>query len=317
VTSTKKRIGLVGARGHVGGELVRLLAGHPGFEIAWITSSRESGTAVRARIPSAPEGLSFEAADPARLAERGDADVVVLGLPNGESTQWTEAFAERRAPTVLIDLSSDHRGAPGWTYGNPEFRRAEIAGARRIANPGCYATALQLAVRPLLALISGPVHAFGVSGYSGAGATPSPRNDVEVLRDNVMPYALVDHAHEHEVTRELGHDVFFAPHVAPFFRGLVVTASFALREPATTHELCARVRDAYEREAFVRVASEPPLPRDAVWTHDVHIGGIVASRDGRHGAVVCALDNLLAGAASQALRNANLATGQQEHAGLR
>ncbi len=317
--NAKKRVGIVGARGYVGGELLRLLAAHPGFEVAWVTSSREAGALVKDSIPHAPEQLRFDAPNPAALAAR-TVDVVFLGLPNGESEPWVCAFCTHSPRTVIVDISSDHRGpsptAAGWVYGNPERHRAQIVQSTRIANPGCYATAMQLALAPLVARIAGPAHVFGVSGYSGAGATPSAKNDPEVLRDNIVPYRLVDHMHEHEVSHELAHPMCFVPHVAPFFRGLIVTCTFAVREKTNTAELYALLRAAYEGEPFVRVSDAAPLARDMVMRHDVHIGGLTVSNDGTHGAVVAALDNLLAGAATQAIRNANLATGQPEALGL-
>src|SRR5690606_2748637 len=98
-------------------------------------------------------------------------------------------------------------------------------------NPGCYATAMQLAISPLLDRLAGPPQCFGVSGYSGAGSTPSDKNDVDKLRDNLMPYALADHLHEREVSRHLGVPVEFMPHVAPHFRGITMTVNMHLREP--------------------------------------------------------------------------------------
>src|SRR6185369_8500582 len=130
----------------------------------------------------------------------------------------------------------DHRFHDGWAYGLPELQRAKIAGAKRIANPGCYATAAGLVVAPIASRLSGLAQCFGVSGYSGAGTTPSPRNDVAALRDNLMPYQLVGHLHEREVSRHVA-PVRFVPHVAPFFRGITVTASLALREPLSQGQL--------------------------------------------------------------------------------
>src|SRR4029079_689307 len=138
-------------------------------------------------------------------------DAYVLALPNGASGAYVEAIAAARPDLVIVDLSADHRFTSSWVYGQPERKRAEIRGARHIANPGCYATAMQLALAPLVPLLEGPANVFGVSGYSGAGTTPSPRNDPEALRDNLMPYALVGHMHEREVTRHVG-PVCLMPH---------------------------------------------------------------------------------------------------------
>lgn len=309
------RLGLLGARGYVGAELLRLLARHGGFSLELATSSEAAGKRVRDVIGGAPFDVAFSRPDPAEAAAR-ELDVAVLALANGESPKWVQAFQDRSPGTVLLDLGADHRFDPAWVYGQPERFREWIRGATRIANPGCYATAAQLAIEPLLDRLEGPVNVFGVSGYSGAGATPSPRNDPEALRDNVMPYALVGHAHERELCAHLGTTVFFMPHVAPFFRGVTVTVSLQLRAPTTLSEL-AQVYDArWGSERLVRLSKEAPLVRDVVGTHEVRIGGLSVSQDGRHAVVVATVDNLLGGAATQALRNLNLATGQDELLGI-
>lgn len=289
----KYRVGLVGARGYVGGELIRLLERHPQMEIAYLAS----------RQPP------FEPLTPEEAAARA-ADVVFLALPNGQSQPWVEALGG----AVRIDLSADHRFDAAWTYGLPEHRRAHLRGARAIANPGCYATAAQIALEPLRALLAAPPAIFGVSGYSGAGTTPSPRNDPEALRDNLVPYALVGHVHEREIARHLDHPVRFMPHVAAFFRGIALTIDCELSAARTAEELLARFRARYADEPLVAVQAEPPLVRDAVGKHGVTVGGFACA--GRRAVVVATIDNLLKGAASQALQNANLALGLPERLGL-
>src|SRR6185369_2282576 len=226
-----------------------------------------------------------------------------------------EAITRARPDAVIVDLSADHRFDDGWAYGQPDRRREQIRGARRIANPGCYATAAQLALAPLILLLDGPPTVFGVSGYSGAGTTPSPKNDPEVLRDNLLPYSLAGHIHEREISAHLGRRVFFMPHVAPFFRGITVTVSVAFREPQTRESIEGLFRATYEKEPFVRLTAEPPLVRDIMGKHHVEIGGVTVSEDGRHAVVIATIDNLLGGAATQAIRNFNLALGLPERTG--
>jgi N-acetyl-gamma-glutamyl-phosphate reductase len=194
--------------------------------------------------------------------------------------------------------------------------RADYAGQRRIANPGCYATAMQFAIAPLKSLLDGPVQCFGVSGYSGAGTTPSDRNDPDKLRDNLMPYALTGHVHEREVTRHLGHPVEFLPHVAPHFRGITMTVNLRLREPLAREDLIARYRAAYAREPLVRVMDGAPWVSGIAHAHHVELGGFELADDGRRAVVVATLDNLLKGAATQALQNLNLALGLDETTGI-
>lgn len=309
------RLGLLGARGYVGAELLRLVARHGGFSLELATSGEAAGKRVGDVIEGTPFDVRFSKPDPAAAAAL-ELDVAVLALANGESPRWVEAFQERSPRTVLLDLGADHRFDPSWMYGQPERFRARLRGATRIANPGCYATAAQLAIAPLLGRLEGPVNVFGVSGYSGAGATPSPRNDPAALKDNVMPYALVGHTHERELSAHLGIPVYFMPHVAPFFRGVTVTVSFQLRAMESLSALASAYEERWGKEPLVRLSKEAPLVRDVVGRHEVRIGGLVVSEDGRHAVVVATVDNLLGGAATQALRNLNLATGQDELRGI-
>ncbi len=152
----------------------------------------------------------------------------MLALPNGKAAPFVAAIDTKAPDTVAIDLSADYRFDDGWYYGLPELTRGRYDGQRRISNPGCYATAMQLAIAPMLDTVQGPVQCFGVSGYSGAGTSPSDKNDPDKLRDNLIPYALTGHVHEREVTRQLGHAIEFMPHVAPHFRGLTITANLHL-----------------------------------------------------------------------------------------
>jgi N-acetyl-gamma-glutamyl-phosphate reductase len=309
------RVGLVGARGFVGRELLRLLSRHDRFEVAFVTSRELAGRAVKAEAPGSDSTLTFEDLD-ARACAAREVDAYVLALPNDASEPYVAAIEAARPRAVIVDLSADHRFDEAWTYGQPERRRATIPGSRRIANPGCYATALQLAIEPLLPFTSGPVHAFGVSGYSGAGTTPSPRNDPALLADSITPYALVEHAHEREVTHTLGRGACFVPHVAPFFRGLSVTVSASLARPCTKDELARALAARYGGERLVRVSEEIPTARSARDRHEVFIGGLAVSRDGGHVALVAALDNLLGGAATTAIRNLNLALRLPELEGI-
>lgn len=299
------RVGLVGARGHVGAELIALLAAHPRLELAFAASRQGVGEAVA----GAP-GLTMEELTPETVAG-WRADAVVLALPNELSRAYVSGLA---AGTVIVDLSADHRFDPAWVYGLPERGRVAIAGARRIANPGCYATGMQLGIGPLLERLQGPPQVFGVSGYSGAGTTPSPRNDPTRLRDNLMPYALIGHLHEREVSFQLGRSVHFTPHVAGFFRGISLTISVTLDRPETAASLLARFRDEYADEPLVAVGAAIPEVAAAAGRHGVAIGGFAA--EGQRAVLVVTLDNLLKGAATQALQNLNLALGLPEGLGV-
>lgn len=309
------RIGIVGARGHVGAELIRLLAGHPGFELAFVSSRALDGERVTDHNPAYTGELRYSAPDYDQLPGLG-ADAVVLALPNGKAARCVQAFDAAGSPALLTDLSADYRFDPGWYYGLPELTRDSYAGQRRISNPGCYATAMQLAIAPMLGLLDGPVQCFGVSGHSGAGTTPSDRNDPDKLRDNLMPYALAGHVHEREVSTRLGHPVEFMPHVAPHFRGITVTVNMHLSAPARMDEVVARYRGRYSGEPLVRVVDEAPWVSAIASRHHLEIGGFTLSADGTRLVAVATEDNLLKGAATQALQNLNRAFGFDELTGI-
>jgi N-acetyl-gamma-glutamyl-phosphate reductase common form len=175
---------------------------------------------------------------------------------------------------------------------------------------------MQLAVAPLCDALAGPVQCFGVSGYSGAGTTPSDKNDPAKLRDNLMPYALVGHVHEREVTHQLGHPVEFLPHVAPHFRGLSITANLHLTQPMHRPDAIARYRRHYEEEPLVRIVEDAPWVSAIANCHHVELGGFTVSEDGRRLVVVATEDNLLKGAATQAMQNLNIAFGFNEFEGI-
>ena len=313
-------LGIVGARGHVGEELIRLLSAHPRFELAYVSSRELAGQRVADRIDAYSGDLRYSAPEHAELPGLG-ADAVVLALPNGKAAACVDAFDAAgvdpaAVDPMIIDLSADYRFDPAWYYGLPELTRGDYRGQRRISNPGCYATAMQLAIAPMLDMLDGPVQCFGVSGYSGAGTTPSDKNDPHQLRDNLMPYALTGHVHEREVSARLGHAVEFMPHVAPHFRGITVTANLHLARAFDRNEILARYRDRYAGEPLVRVQDEAPWVSRIAGRHHVELGGFTLSADGRRLVVVATEDNLLKGAATQALQNLNRAFGLSEFAGI-
>ncbi|WP_019960028.1 N-acetyl-gamma-glutamyl-phosphate reductase [Woodsholea maritima] len=312
-----KKIGLIGARGHTGRELIRLLAAREDMALSFAVSRALAGEAVRDLAPEAPEGLMFEALSPSEVAAR-DVDAIILAMPNGAARDYVSAI-EAQAPHIhLVDLSADYRFDDRWVYGLPElYGREAILGAQRISNPGCYATAGQVCVYPVRDLLSGPAHLFGVSGYSGAGTTPSRKNDPEALADNLMPYALLGHIHEGEMSRHLGVDVRFSPHVAAFFRGITMTAQLEFKAALTQEDLLARYQAAYGEEALIEILPDQiPEIRDGAFRPGVVVGGFALSKDGRRAVVVSALDNLLKGAAVQAVQNLALSLNLPEQTGL-
>lgn len=311
MSAMNKRIGIVGARGHTGAELIRLAAAHPALELAFVSSRELDGQRVDAHVSEYRGELRYSAPDHADLPQL-NADVVVLALPNGKAAVCVEAFDKAGTDPVIVDLSADYRFDERWYYGLPELTRGQWRGQRRISNPGCYATAMQLSIAPLKDLLAAPPVCFGVSGYSGAGTTPSDKNDPDKLRDNLMPYALTGHMHEREASRHLGVPVEFMPHVAPHFRGLTVTTNLYLSRKMSREEIMMRFRGAYEGEPLVRIVDEAPWVSCIAHRHHVEIGGFAVSVDGKRVVVVATLDNLLKGAATQAMQNINRAIGVDE-----
>ncbi|NDK37612.1 N-acetyl-gamma-glutamyl-phosphate reductase [Pseudoxanthomonas gei] len=309
--AAKKTVGLVGARGHTGAELIRLIARHPQLELGFVSSRELVGQAVSQHIDGFAGDLHYENLSHEEVGARG-LDAVILALPNGKSEEIVASVQADAPDTVIVDLSADHRFTEGWYYGLPELTRGRYAGQRLISNPGCYATAMQLAIAPMLDRLAGPPQCFGVSGYSGAGTTPSDKNDVDKLRDNLMPYALADHLHEREVSRHLGVPVEFMPHVAPHFRGITMTVNLWLGQPLKVEDIRASYRARYAGEPLIRILDEAPWVSHVAGRHGVEIGGFTVAPGGKRVVVVATLDNLLKGAATQAMQNLNLAFGFDE-----
>ena len=311
-------IGLLGARGFVGKDLLTLINHHPHLELDWVSSRLLKGKDI-AELNSDLSGLTIELITAEQLAAR-DTDIIVLALPNEVAAPYVEVMLSKLQPPLIIDLSADYRFNEDWQYMIPEIisrdPSIDLTKIKLISNPGCYATAMQLALQPLKIEITGTPSCFGVSGYSGAGTTPSPKNDTNLLKDNLMPYALVNHLHEKEVSFHLGHNVRFSPHVAAFFRGISMTVHCDLKRSWTEDELFEYFSEFYSTNVLIKVQQEIPEVRDVQNTYHSIIGGFTLSDDGKKASFVCCLDNLLKGAASQAMQNINLVCGFDEMMGL-
>lgn len=312
-----KRLGLIGARGYVGAELLQILSQHEGIELACVSSRQLKGERVKDHFAH-PSDLVICDLQPEEVKDYADVDVWILALPNGLASQFVEVIEHTNNEALIVDLSADYRFDPSWTYGFSEKNRKALKQTSRISNPGCYATAIQVAVTPLLGHLIGPVHAFGVSGFSGAGTTPSDKNDPERLSDNLLPYKLTGHIHEREVTRHLGHPVHFMPHVASFFRGISVTVSAAIQPELTLPEVVELYTRCWHDEPLIHVKpSEIPEVRSNAGEHHACVGGFSLDPQTGHLVVISTIDNLLKGAATQAVQNLNLALGFPELKGIR
>lgn len=293
-------ISMIGGRGYVGEELLRLIDDHPFFSVHRVISRSLAGRRVGEVYPEICDGIVFEDASPAELAQDGG-DAWILALGNGEAAAWVDQLP---SGCGAIDLSADYRFDDTWTYGLPERFGTELIGARRVSNPGCYATAAQLTMLPLIDQIQGSPTVMGLSGYSGAGRRPSPRNDQKRLADNLLPYALVGHIHEKEISRQLGINVHFTPHVMSFFRGLSVTVDMSLSQPETSGAIMEQFENYYAGSPATQVVESIPEITEVRDTAQARVGGFGV--DGQRLVMVSVIDNLKKGAATQALQNLNL-----------
>ncbi|QYR53680.1 N-acetyl-gamma-glutamyl-phosphate reductase [Lysobacter soyae] len=308
------KIGLVGARGHVGEALIRIIDAHPDLSLGFVSSRERVGKPLSDFFPGLKQDLVYSQVAFDEVG-RQPVDVFVLALPNGMAADCVSSIERFHPDALVVDLSADYRFDSAWYYGLPELTRTHAAGARRISNPGCYASAMQLAIHPMRDALDGAVQCFGVSGYSGAGTTPSDKNDLRKLADNLMPYALVNHIHEREVARHCA-PVEFIPHVAPHFRGITMTCNLHLSRGFEASEVRERFESAYANEPLIHLQSDPPWVSDIAGKHGVRIGGFTLDASGRRLVVVSVLDNLLKGAATQAMQNINIALGIDEFTGL-
>lgn len=297
------RVALIGARGYTGKALIDLLNRHPNMDLRHVSSRELAGQKLQgySKKDITYENLSVE--DVRQMEDDGKIDCWVMALPNGVCKPFVDAINEVGGNSVVVDLSADYRFDSAWTYGLPELvDRANIAKATRISNPGCYATAAQLGLAPIVPYLGGDPVVFGVSGYSGAGTKPSPKNDVENLRDNIIPYSMTDHIHEREISTQLGHPVGFVPHVAVWFQGIHHTINIPLKQEMTSRDIRNIYQERYAGEKLIKVIGEAPLVRNISGRHGVEVGGFAVHSSGKRVVVCATIDNLLKGAATQCLR---------------
>lgn len=336
------RAAVVGAAGYAGIELVRLLLGHPEFELTVVTSGSDAGRAVEDVYPAlAGCGLVFEDPDACDIA--GNAEVAFLAVPHTASLALTPGLLG--AGLTVIDLSADYRlkdaavyeswyGAAHTSpsllehavYGLPELTRASLPGARLVACAGCYPTASALAAAPALeAGLVGPgtIVVDAKSGVSGAGRGASSTSHFCAADESVQPYKVGSHRHTPEIAQTLAAvagapvSVCFTPHLVPAIRGLLATVYLPATSGLTVEDAVDAYRARYADEPFVSVHAADVMPstREVSGGNRAHIG--VALDEGSDTLVVaCAIDNLVKGAGGQALQCANIAFGLEETAGL-
>lgn len=301
------KVALIGARGYTGQALISLLNSHPNMELTHVSSRELAGTQLKGYDKAEITYDNLSPDDVRDMEKRGEIDCWVMALPNGVCKPYVEAVHEGRKASehrsIIVDLSADYRFDNTWTYGLPELvSRQKIHDAVDISNPGCYATGAQLGLAPILEHLGGEPSVFGVSGYSGAGTKPSPKNDVELLTNNLIPYSLTDHIHEREISAQLGHSVAFSPHVAVWFQGIHHTINIPLNKTMTSRDIRQLYQERYAGEKLVKVVGEAPTVKAISGKHGVEIGGFAVHSSGKRVVVCATIDNLLKGAATQCLR---------------
>ncbi|WP_242394094.1 N-acetyl-gamma-glutamyl-phosphate reductase [Anaeromyxobacter oryzisoli] len=351
-TGKRFRAAVIGGSGYGGAELIRRLLVHPDVELVRVASVDFVGEPLSAADPALEQvtELVFEGIAPAEAA-RG-VDVVLLGLPHGVAAPAVDAIARAHGGAApggmprIVDMSGDFRlkdaaayarwyrrdhpcpeRLADFVYGLPELDRAAIRAARFVASPGCFATAIELALLPLAraGLLEGVVHVQGITGSSGSGATPSAGTHHPVRAGNLRAYKPLEHQHVPEITEALTRagardlELRLVPVSAPLARGILATAFVELPEEWTPARLDALYREAFAGEPFVRVPRRRLPEVAAVSGSNFAEVGVAAGepRGGRRTvALLGALDNLVKGGAGQAIESMNLMLGLDERASL-
>jgi N-acetyl-gamma-glutamyl-phosphate reductase len=330
--SSPVRVGIAGATGYAGQELITLIARHPGVRLtAAMSSSADSAARSLPRLARLWDG-QIEPLNVARL--KSEADVVFLAVPEQAAAELAPPLVDAGVRVIdlsgafrIRDIGSRARWYPatkslpaGAAYGLTEFFKDDVRVARLVANPGCYPTAALLSLLPLsragLLDADAGVVVDAKSGISGAGRAPSDRTHFSENHGSVSAYGVFNHRHAAEMEQELGAAVTFVPHLVPLDRGILETIYVRVALGTTEDQIADAYRSAYGHEPFVRLTGDAlPEIKHVAWTNFCDIGWRFDPATRRLVIVSC-LDNLVKGAAGQALQNFNVACGLDERAGL-
>lgn len=319
------RVGIVGVSGYGGGEVLRLCATHPSFEVVYVAGESSAGAKLAEKFPGIGKlsNLEIQKWDPSALPSL---DVLFASLPTGESTG---ALGKVPASTKIVDIGGDHRYVAGWTYGLADVWPEQVRKATRIANPGCYPAATLCALAPLLTerlIEPAGIIIDAKSGVSGAGRGGGGTFGYAEVNEDVSAYGLLKHAHVPEINKTLAQlagqevSVTFTPHLIPMTRGILSTiyckaVTAGRGSSLTTEECLTAAKTFYQNRPFVRVQSSAPHTKWATGSNLVFVSYFA---DPARNLVIAlgAIDNLGKGAAGQAVQNANLMCGLAETAGL-
>ena len=330
-------VGIIGASGFTGAELLRICATHPHFEVKYATGDSQAGTLARSLYPSLAATYPNLVFEEFEIDKALACDVLFLGLPHEASLELVPQLLNK--VKLVVDLSAAFRLTetskyPQWygfththpelvasaVYGLPELHREQLKTARLIATPGCYVTAASLALQPLVK--AGAIDPVGVivdaaSGVSGAGRAAKHSNSFNTVDEDFTAYGLLDHRHTPEIEQVTGAQILFTPHLAPMNRGILATcyARPAAGTTPTTASLLATLARAYAKEPLVVVGQNSPSTKATLGTNVTHITARYDERTG-YVMVLSALDNLAKGASGGAVQAANVALGLNELDGL-
>ena len=333
------KIGVVGASGYSGGELLRLLLGHPNFSLEYIAAGSQAGASINSVHPQLTplSNSRFEATEVSRM---NDCELIFFALPHGESARL---IAEINSNIKVVDLGADFRlesssawekyyggaHAGSWVYGLPEIpgQRQKIADAQRVANPGCYATSIAIAAAPAVSahlVENDDLVVVAASGTTGAGRKASTSLLASEIMGSLTSYKFGGvHQHTPEIEQTLSAlsgdsvKISFTPILAPMPRGILATVTSRLTKNATTQDVYDLYRDFYANEPFVALLEPGQLPKTSsvIGSNSVQLQ-IAVDEHANRLVISAALDNLGKGAASQAIQNANIMVGLAEENGL-
>jgi N-acetyl-gamma-glutamyl-phosphate reductase len=340
MSTTRIKAAIAGASGYTGSELARLLTGHPHAEIAMITSETHRGKLFSDLHPQFSGRLDMPMVSAGEV-EDSEVDVIFLALPHGVSMEFAEKWAGHRAP--MIDFSGDFRlstpevyshwykkehtypsGLLSAVYGLPEIHAGRIPSARLVANPGCYPTASILALAPLLAddlILTDTIIIDAKSGLTGAGISANTTTHFSNVNDNFKAYGVTSHRHTIEIEEQCAGlcgnavTVQFTPHLLPVDRGILATVYARPRTDTGQAAINTLYKDFYRDQPFVRIRDENPTLKDVRGSNYCDIKPVYDARTNRI-IVLSVIDNLVKGAAGQAVQNMNILFGLPQETGL-
>src|SRR3989338_5126978 len=321
----EKKVGIIGASGYTGYELIKILKKHPNVELTVLNSKTYAGQTVKSLYPDFfDSSLKFTNVP---LEEINKLDLVFLAVPHKTAMEIVP-----KLKCKVVDLSADYRfkkkelyekvygikhtdNKTKAVYGLPELFKEKIKKAKLIANPGCYATVCALSAFPIQKLAKYIVFDCK-SGWSGAGKESDYAKDSDILKENMVAYKLVNHRHKYEVEQFIKTKLSFTPHVIDAFQGMMATAHILLKKTASREKIIKMYEDFYKGQPFVKIVKgKIPEIKDVAKTNYCHIGGFDIDENNQL-VVVSVIDNLVKGASGQAVQNMNLMLRFDEKKGL-